>query len=214
MRQLYFVLFLIFSFNVTHGQYSYIIVPNGQDVVAIGQAVTPEHGFLPGKQFKFYPTINKYDFSGQRMRVELYDQRDSLKLVNLPCAKVEINNNSEFAGPNGALKVGEYFQHLFSESNMVPDTSASDTLKVFLQALDARLIGFGSITAHGLCQMQMVFKNISKTYCVDITDKDPHSPIGRNAFVTRKTATRVIASASIREVIEQFFANQKGSPEK
>jgi hypothetical protein len=205
MRKLFFALLVTIAVRSADAQiFFYNIGP-------LGEAITPEHGFLPGKGFKFYPTINKYDFSGQKMRVELYDQRDSLKLVTIPCAEVEINNKSEFAGPNGALKVGEYFQNLFSQSGIVPDSSASDTLKVFLQALDARLIGFGSITAHGLCQMHMKFKNISKTYCADITDKDPHSPISQNAFVTRKTATRVIASAGIREVIEQFFVDLKES---
>ena len=72
------------------------------------------------------------------------------------------------------------------------------------------MLGFGSITAHGLCKMEMQFKNVSRTYCIDITDKDPHSPISPTAFVTRKTATRVIASASIREVIEKFFIDLKG----
>ncbi|MEO6453809.1 MAG: hypothetical protein ABIN97_07060 [Ginsengibacter sp.] len=57
--------------------------------------------------------------------------------------------------------------------------------------------------------MKINFKNISKTYCIDITDKDKHSPIGGNAFVTRKTATRVITSAAIREVIEQFLSDFK-----
>jgi len=207
MRKLFFALLITMAVNSTHAQFFYLIGP-------IGQAIMPEHGFLPGKAFKFYPTIDKYDFSGQKIRVELYDKRDVLQLATLSCSTVEIENKTEFAGLNGTVKVGEYFQNLFSQSGIVPDSLASDTLQVYLQALDARMIGFGSITAHGLCQMQMQFKNISKTYCVDITDKDPHSPIGRNAFVTRKTATRVIASASIREVIEQFFVDLKASREK
>jgi hypothetical protein len=206
MRKLLFILLTIIACSANAQTY-YVVGP-------FGQGFMPEHGFLPGKKFKFYPTIDKYDFSGQKIRVELYDQRERLNLVTIPCGQVEIDNKSEFAGANGMQKVGEYFQYLFSQSGIVPDSSAGDTLKVFLEALDARLIGFGSITAHGLCQMQMQFKNISKTYCADITDKDPHSPIGKNAFVTRKTATRVIASAGIREVIEQFFADLKVTHEK
>jgi len=42
-------------------------------------------------------------------------------------------------------------------------------------------------------------------YCEDITDKSPHSPISSHAFVSRKTASRVIQSASIREVIEKVL---------
>lgn len=202
MRQLFIVLFLILAVKTTNAQIFYVVGP-------IGQAIMPEHGFLPGKAFKFYPTINKYAFAGQKMRIELYDLRDSLHLTSIPCSETELNNKSEFVGKNGLLKVGEYFQNLFSQSGIVPDSTAGDTLKVYLQALDARLIGFGSITAHGLCQMQMKFKKMSNTYCADITDKDPHSPISQNAFVTRKTGTRIIASAGIREVIEQFFVDLK-----
>ncbi|OQP62599.1 hypothetical protein A3860_28320 [Niastella vici] len=208
MRQLFFALLITMAVKTTHAQIFYVIGPVFMSG-SIGAAIMPEHGFLPGKAFKFYPTINKYDFTGLKMRVELYDVRDSLKLTAIPCSQTEINNKSEFTGQTGTAKVGEYFQNLFSQSGIVLDSAASDTLKVYLEALDARLIGFGSITAHGLCQMQMRYKNISKTYCNDITDKDPHSPIGKNAFVTRKTATRVIASAGIREVIEQFFVDLK-----
>jgi len=165
--------------------------------------------FSPGKSFNFYPTIEKYDFLQTKIRVELFDARDSLKIMHLDCSQTEINNTSEFVGQAGASTVYPYFQHIFLESGIQIDTAASDTLKVELQAMDSRMIGFGKITAHGLCQMKMNYKRISKTYCIDITDKDKHSPLGRNALVTRKTATRVITSAAIREVIEQFLEDLK-----
>ena len=52
-------------------------------------------------------------------------------------------------------------------------------------------------------------ENMIKHDCIDITDADKNSPISPNAFVTRKTATRIMASASIREIIEQFFIDFK-----
>ena len=194
----------IFISVATQAQY---IIP-----LIIG-ATMPEHGFLPGKKFQFYPTLNKFDFVGKKLCVAFFDLRDSLQIKKLDCAKVDITNESEFAGPNGAIKVIEYFQALMPQAGIVIDSAAADTLNVYLEALDNRLIGFGSITAHGLCQMRIIHGNMVKTYCEDITDKDPHSPIGRNAFVTRKTATRVIQSASIREVIEKIFADLKGYKE-
>ena len=195
-------LLLFLLFFIKGNSQIFIIYP-------IGQTVVPEHGFLPGKKFQFYPTIEKYDFSGARIRVELSDERDSLKIIRLDCSQTEINNKSEFAGQVGSSTAYRYFQQIFSQSGIQIDTTANDTLKIELQALDSRLIGFGSITAHGLCQMKMRFKNISKNYCIDITDKDKHSPISRNALVTRKTGTRVITSAAIREVIEQFLSDLK-----
>lgn len=180
-----------------------ILVATGAD------ALMPEHGFLPGRAFKFYPTLNKYDFGGKKLRVEIYDERDSLKLTSVECSTVPLTNSSEFKGANGAGKVLEYFDTLFTQSNIIVDSSSADTLRVHLLALDTRLIGFGDITAHGLCQLRVEYKGVSKGYCEDITDKSPHSPIGRNAFITRKTATRVIQSASLREIIEQILADLK-----
>lgn len=203
--KLLFTLLLTLLFFVKGNSQVVIIYP----VAPIGQAVMPEHGFLPGKKFQFYPTIEKYDFSGTRIRVELSDYRDSLKIIRLDCSQTELNNKSEYAGQAGTFTVHQYFQQIFSQAGIQIDSAAQDTLKIELQALDSRLIGFGSITAHGLCQMKIDFKDISKNYCSDITDKDKHSPISRNALVTRKTATRIITSAAIREVIEQFLSDLK-----
>ena len=174
----------------------------------------PEHGFLPGKEFKFYPTVDKYDLGGRKMRVELYDERDSLRLVKLECAQVEINNQSEFVGARGAQVVQYYWAKLIPEANMVLDSTATDTVKAHLEALDSRMVGHFSIRAHGLCQMRIEHGGVTKTYCVDITDKDPHSPVSSHAFVTRLTATRIITSAAVREVIEQFFIDLKGGAPK
>lgn len=204
MKQLFTALLLSLFFLQGRSQVYYVVVP-----FALERALMPEHGFLPGKKFTIYPTIDKYDFKGQKFRVELYDQRDSLHLMHLRCSDMEINNQSEFAGPGGAEKVVEYFQNLLPASGITLDSTASDTIKVYLEALDNRLVGFGNITAHGLCQMHITCPGISQSYCVDITDRDKHSPIGKNAFVTRKTATRVIQSASIREVIERFLIDLK-----
>ncbi len=174
-------------------------------------ALTPEHGFLPGKAFRFYPTLDKFDFGGKKLRVELIDERDSLHLIKIACSETGLTNQSEFAGRNGAGKVADYFDTLFKQANIIVDSSATDILTVHLQALDNRLLGFGSITAHGLCQMLVEYKGASTMYCEDITDKSPHSPISSHAFVTRKTGSRVIQSASIREVIEQILVYLKGT---
>jgi len=198
-----FLVSILFFSVFLYGDAQYIspLVP------LIAGATFPEHGFLGGKKFAFYPTLNKYDFKGKKIRVEVFDLRDSLHLTTLFCSRVELTNQSEFAGPAGAQKVVEYFDTLFKQSGFVPDSTAADTMKVTIDAMDNRLIGFGSITAHGICRMSITWGSFSKTYCMDITDKDPHSPIGKNAFVTRKTASRVIQSASIREVIEKLLAD-------
>jgi hypothetical protein len=204
VKRLFMGMVLALVLGTGHAQIVRVIVITALEL-ELEKTVTPEHGFLPGKKFTFYPTINKYDFGGKKIRLELYDQRDSLHLEHPACSSMEINNKSEFAGQAGTAMVVAYFQHLFPHAGIILDPTATDTLHVYLEALDSRLIGFGYITPHGLCQMRVRGAGITKSYCVDITDEDPHSPISKNAFVTRKTATRVIQSASIREAIEQFF---------
>jgi hypothetical protein len=204
MKKVMLVLLLVFSVAAAEAQHIVIIVTFAW---MPGATNLPEHGFLPDKKFKFYPALGKYDLGGKRLRVELHDERDSLKLKQVDCSPIEMTNTSEFEGPYGTHVVENYIDSLFAPAGIVLDTAATDVLKVNLEALDARLIGFGNITAHGLCKMSVVWKGNTHNYCVDITDKDPHSPISSHAFVTRKTGTRVIASAAIREVLEKVITD-------
>jgi hypothetical protein len=200
------VLSMIFLY-AAHADAQHIIVTFGL-TTDIAMAVMPEHGFLGGKKFKFYPATRKYDLGGKRLRVELHDVRDSLKLQRVECVStMDLTRTSEFEGPTGTSVVEHYFDTLFPPANVVLDTAATDVLKVNLEGLDVRLIGFGNITAHGLCQMSVEWRGNSHRYCVDITDKDPHSPVSSHAFVTRKTATRIIGSAAIREILEEMLTD-------
>lgn len=180
-----------------------IIVPIG----LIGAAAVQEHGFLPGKSFKFYSTLKKYDLDGKHYRVELIDERQTLKLKKALCSELDFTNTSEFSKPECIFLFGQYVDTLFRKSNAVADSRAKDTLRLSLQAIDARLLGFGVLRVHGICQVKVSGRGLTKSYCIDITDADEHSPISANAIVTRQTATRIMASASMREVIEQLIAD-------
>lgn len=103
----------------------------------------------------------------------------------------------------------EYLDTLLRQASAVIDSTSTDTIQVGLEGIDSRLIGFGNIRVHGLCQMKIKFHGKTKTYCTDITDADKHSPVSSNAFVSRLTATRILTSAAIREVFEQFFMDLK-----
>lgn len=173
----------------------------------VAASLMDEHGFLPGKKFQFYPAVDKHDLHGMKLRVELHDLRDSLHLQKLECSPVEFTGTSEFEGIYGAKVAAAYFDTLLPAAQVILDTTATDVLKVNLEGFDARLVGAMSIRAHGLCRMSVEWKGNTRVYCVDITDKDPHSPISSHAFVTRKTATRVIASAALREAIERILAD-------
>jgi len=166
-----------------------LLVVNGQifvPVAPVGFRFMPEHGFLPGKKFRIYPTINQYDFTDLTLRVELYDDRDNLKLSRTNCSDIPFTNTSEFRSHDCIYKVSQYLDSLFKQSGATLNLSAPDTLQVRLEGIDARLIGFGYIRVHGLCQMSIKFHSLNKTYCADITDADKHSPISPNALTTRK----------------------------
>ena len=202
MKKLYTIITLTILSMTVYGQTIFIPIPIGPNYIAF-----PEHGFLPGEKFKIYPTIDKYDFSDLKIRIELFDDRPIVKLKKIDCSQLQFTNASEFKSPSTIYKVKEYLDTLFLQTGAVIDSNATDTVQVRLEGIDSRLIGFGSIRVHGLCQMKIKYKGKTKTYCSDITDADKNSPISSKAFVTRLTATRILTSASIREVIEQFFVD-------
>jgi hypothetical protein len=168
-----------------------------------------EHGFLPGKKFPFYSTVDKYNFNNISIRVELNDDRFVLNLKHIKCSDVDISNTSEYKDPKTIYKLKEYIDTIFRQSKIKIDSSSINRLQINLEALDARLIGFGYIRVHGLCQIKFRYKDFEQTYCIDIMDGDEHAPLGKNDFVTRRTATRLMLSASVREAIEKFLFDLK-----
>jgi hypothetical protein len=184
-----------------------IVVPGGSGSTAA--AATFEHGFLPGKQFKIYPTAGKYDFKGRKLRVKLIDDRDNVKLKRVQCSDIELTNKSEFVDAQSIYKVEQYIDTLFRQSGITIDSTAAEALTIRFEGVDGRLYGAGYVRVHGLCQMKISYNNITKTYCSNISDADKNSPISPTAVVTRKTATRAMVSASFRDVIEQFLVDFK-----
>lgn len=195
MRKLTLTAILCFTIL---GLYAQVVIPG-----------VPEHGFLPGKKFKFYRTINSYNFNKIAIRVELFDDRRTLNLERVECSEVVFTNTSEYEKPDFIYLLRQYVDTLFTRANISINPSSQDVMEIRLQGIDARLGGVVYVRVHGLCQLQVKYRGKSKVYCTDITDADKHSPVGPNAVVTRKTATRIMISASVRETIEQFFEDLK-----
>lgn len=177
----------------------------GNVLYSLGEATMPQYGFLPGAKFPTYETIKTFDFKNIKMKVLLSDDRNKLNLDKLDCSEVKLKNKSEFKGDQGTVKVWQYLNQLLPNSNILIDSTSTDILEVNLTALDSRLIGFGQIDVHGLCQMDIKYKGITKTYCTDIEDGDINAPLKKTSYVTRKTASRYMTSASIRETLEKFL---------
>ncbi len=213
MRSKLLIIVLTFATFIKSYSQNQIIYPQGGVIgslsYVLAKEIMPEHGFLPRKKFPTYPAVNAFDFKGLELKVVLYNDRDERNLTKINCSEVEINNKSEFKAEQGTVKVWDYLNYLFLKSKIVIDTSSTDELEIRLAALDCRLIGFGQATIHGLCQMEFKYKGITKTYCTDIEDGEANAPLSKTSFVTRKTATRYMASASIRETIEKFLIDLK-----
>ncbi|MCG6191041.1 hypothetical protein [Maribellus maritimus] len=195
------IIILIFSINTG---YSQIIIP-----ILFGEEIVPEHGFLPGRKFPIYKTINAFDFNAKSFRVELIDDRSNSQLRNIRCSSLDIENTSELASAQTIFKLKEYVDSVFSQSNLNIDSTATSSIVIKLQAIDSRITGFGKIKVHGLCQLKISVGSSENIYCCDIVDGDENAPLGSNAIVTRKTASRFMASAAIRECLEQFLFDLK-----
>ncbi len=197
-----FLAFFILPFFSKSIAYSQIlIVPTGM----AGASLMPETGFLPGKKFPIYKTIQKFNFNGLTLKVEIIDKRSRLNLEKIECSSIPLNNLTELHDQHFILKFGQYVDSIFTQANITIDSSSSNKMEITLEAIDSRLIGFGKIVAHGLCQIKVNYDNKIKVYCIDLTDADKNAPISSNSFVTRKTAIRVMGSAAVREVLEQLL---------
>nr|WP_321487444.1 hypothetical protein [uncultured Draconibacterium sp.] len=194
---------LLIIFSISSG-YSQIIIP-----ILFGEEIIPEHGFLPGRKFPIYKTTNTFDFKEKSFRVELVDDRENSQLKNIECSPLEIENTSELSSAQTVFKLKDYIDSLFNQAHIVIDSSATKTIEIKLQAIDSRLIGFGKIKVHGLCQLKIGIDSMETIYCCDIVDGDKNAPLRSNAIVTRKTASRFMASAAIRECLEQFLSDLK-----
>jgi hypothetical protein len=197
---------LLFFVLLINYQYTYSQVVFGGGLIPTVAAMSmPEHGFLPGKKFPFYETIEKYNFDNQKIKIVLYDNRKSLNLTKIDCSDTALTNSSEFKNEQAIYKIWEYIDKFAKDSKIIIDKDATDEYEITLMALDIRLIGFGSIDVHGLCQIKVKHNGVEKTYCTDIQDGDKNSPLNKSSFVSRKTATRFMMSAAIRETIEKFI---------
>jgi len=195
------LLFLFFSITGTYSQA--IVLPT----VLAGKMIKPDNGFLPGNKFPFYPTVNRFNFQGKKIRVEVLDERIKRKLLYVNCSNLDLTNSSELWNPLFIYRFGDYIDTVFHQSGIATDTTVHDTLYIKLEAIDARQLGSGNAKMHGLCQVSIQYKSFSKEYCDDIQEGDKNSPLSGDDFSTRKTAIRYLGSAAMRDVVEQFLTD-------
>lgn len=157
-------------------------------------------------EFPLYPTINKYDFKGKEINIQFKDLRDSLKIEKTECSDIIIENKTKFNTDLGSKLVKSYLDSLFVKSNLqLAENINSEIVLVSLNVLDSKKSGFLIPKVHGICQMNFTYKNLNKTYCIDLKDGDNNAPVGRMTVISIKRAKELLICSSIREVIEQFL---------
>lgn len=79
------LLFLSFSRPIVNHflKLSIIKVVLLEVLYAASGSLMPEHGFLPGKKFPIYETIEKYNFNNKKIKVLLSDSRTPSDLKKL-----------------------------------------------------------------------------------------------------------------------------------
>ncbi len=172
---------------------------------ALMSCSTAKYGFLPGTDYKFYKPIQNIDLQGARLSLEFVDNRDNRD--SIVCSEHNLDLKTELEGGLGFSYFKEYIQTMIKESNGILDTKSETKIKLKLEALSFKLIGFGYIVAHGFIQFEVKSDYLDKRYCSDMTDKDEDAPLKWYSFVTRKTASRIMVSGSSRRAIEELLVD-------
>jgi hypothetical protein len=162
-----------------------------------------KYGFLPGSDYEIYGTNEKIDLNKLHINYTISDSRNSIDSIE--CSDVLLERDSELEGDLGLKLFSKYLTTLTDSCNGITDSSSNNIYIVELNAISPKLSGFGFVTVHGLVQFTVKSELITKTYCADIKDGDPDSPVGKYSFATRKTAMREMVSAACRKSIENFL---------
>ena len=150
---------------------------------------------IPVYGFVRYHTLND-----KSVNLVFQDERKSFD--KLFCSEIRVNHHTEFEGRVGMALVTKYFDTLIHNANgNVIDTGPPIT--VSLQVLSAKL----KMRTYGLCQIQIRYAGFERTYCVDLADDNPNSPLDESINYTAQSVIRIMVSAAVREVVEKVISD-------
>lgn len=167
------------------------------------------YGYLPGTEYKLLKPMTDIDLKGKAFNIEFKDGRG--RNDHISCSEYTLDRETELEGSLGMEYLRQSVISMIQNSNGKVDSSAPDKLVVELNGLSFKLIGAGYIVAHGFVEFRTTSPYLNKTYCSDITDHDEDAPLKWYSVVTRKTATRLIVSGSMRRAVESFVKDLAGS---
>ena len=202
MKKLLFIFStLLFLYGCTSNILTYGIIGT-----ALTSSTSLKYGFLPGVECPIYDfSIKQYDICQYKFKLNLIDKRNERLMLN--CSKISPETDSEFEGQSGINFFKNYFNILIKKANGIIDSSADKNIDIEIEIISPKLIGFGYIKVHGICQINVKTEYFTKTYCCDIRDGDEGAPLEWYSIDTRKSALRKMTSASIRNCIENLISD-------
>lgn len=161
------------------------------------------YGFLPGTDYMMLKPEKEIDLKGKSFNVEFRDNRKDVNKI--ACSEYSLDRETELEGRLGAQYFRESMKAMIEGSNGKIDAASPNRVVVELEGVSFKLIGAGYIVAHGLVQFKVASSFLNKTYCSDMTDHDDDAPLKWYSVVTRKTASRLMVSGSVRRATESFI---------
>ncbi len=170
------------------------------------------YGFLPGTDYKMLKPEKDIDLKGKSFNIEFKDSRS--KIDKIDCSEYALDRETELEGALGAQYFRESLTAMIKGSNGKIDPASPNKIVVELEGLSFKLIGAVYIVAHGFVQFKVTSPFLNKTYCSDMTDHDEDAPLKWYSLVTRKTASRLMVSGSMRRAAENFVRELASSSAK
>ena len=163
------------------------------------------YGYLPGTEYQLPKPINNIDLKGKTFNLEFKDSRGRTNRIS--CSKHTLDRATELEGDLGMRYLRQSIEAMIVNSKGKLYSRAPDKLVIELDGVSFKLIGAVYIVAHGFVQFKVSSPYLNKTYCSDMTDHDEDAPLKWYSLVTRKTASRLMVSGSMRRAVESFVRN-------
>jgi hypothetical protein len=160
------------------------------------------YGFLPGTDYKMLKPEKDIDLKGRSFNIEFKDSRKNIDKIN--CSEYALDRETELEGELGVQYFRESLTAMINGSNGKIDPASPNKIVVELEGQSFKLIGAVYIVAHGFVQFKVTSPFLNKTFCSDMTDHDEDAPLKWYSLVTRKTASRLMVSGSMRRAAENF----------
>lgn len=168
------------------------------------------YGYLPGTDYKLLQPTAPIDLRGKSFAVEFKDGRGQNDKID--CSEYTLDRETELEGALGERYFREAVTSMIQGAHGKIDPASPHKMVVELQGVSFKLIGVVYGVAHGFVQFKVTSPFLNKTYCSDMTDNDEDAPLKWYSLVTRKTASRLMVSGSMRRATENFVKDLASSP--